>query len=292
MYREQIRANYDRLSKSQKKIADFLMSAYRDAAFMTASRLATYLDVDVATVTRFAQRLGYPGYPELLAEVQATVREEMSAGFQPVEGMGEGGRNFLRALAMQRENMERTISHITPELADQVVTVLDKAQTIYTLGSYTARLVSHIFCERLHLLGVQAVSVPIDTLHIAIALRDVRASDALVGIGFSGYSADVAAALSIARERGAKTIAITGSDVSPLARAAEIVIVCASGTVMHVPSEVMVMAVADALHQALAATRQDALTRSLAAFETTYGQLVERRSATVASLEENFYKVY
>lgn len=76
MFQEKIAQHYAQLGRNQKKIADFLTQQYHEAAFMNAFALSQRLGVDPATVTRFAQRLGYAGYPELLREIQATVKKE------------------------------------------------------------------------------------------------------------------------------------------------------------------------------------------------------------------------
>jgi DNA-binding MurR/RpiR family transcriptional regulator len=81
MFRERIAEHYARLGKNQKRIADFLTQEYREAAFMNGSELSQRLDVDPATVTRFAQRLGYAGYPELRREIQELVKEELKAAY-------------------------------------------------------------------------------------------------------------------------------------------------------------------------------------------------------------------
>jgi DNA-binding MurR/RpiR family transcriptional regulator len=81
MFRERIAQQYDRLGRNQKRIADFLTQDYREAAFMNGSMLSEHLNVDPATVTRFAQRLGYTGYPDLLREIQELVKEELRAAY-------------------------------------------------------------------------------------------------------------------------------------------------------------------------------------------------------------------
>jgi DNA-binding MurR/RpiR family transcriptional regulator len=81
MFRERIAQHYARLGRNQKRIADFLTQEYREAAFMNGSALSQRLEVDPATVTRFAQRLGYAGYPELLHEVQELVKQELKAAY-------------------------------------------------------------------------------------------------------------------------------------------------------------------------------------------------------------------
>jgi DNA-binding MarR family transcriptional regulator len=81
MFQERIAQQYARLGRNQKRIADFLTQEYREAAFMNGSALSQRLDVDPATVTRFAQRLGYTGYPDLQREVQELVKEELKAAY-------------------------------------------------------------------------------------------------------------------------------------------------------------------------------------------------------------------
>ena len=276
MYRDRIRESYENLSKSQKRIADFLMTSHREAAFMTASRLAGVLDVDVATITRFAQRLKYPGYPELLDEVRTTVQDEMSKGLRPVEGVSEAGRTFVNSLTLARDNVERTLNDISIESAEAAIATLAKAHTIYILGQHTT---------------VQ-LAVSGDTVQIALALRNVQTDDVVVGFGYSGYSADVAAALRVARDRGAKTIGISGSDVSAVARSADITLICAATSPLHLPSEVAASAVVEGLTQALAIDRDAVFHQNIDALGSTYEQLIEYRTHPVGSIEESIMKLY
>lgn len=60
-----IQSKYAKLSKGQKLIAEFILKQYDKAAFMTASKLGASVGVSESTVVRFANELGYEGYPEL-----------------------------------------------------------------------------------------------------------------------------------------------------------------------------------------------------------------------------------
>ena len=61
---EIIEERYDGMSKSQKKLADYIRSSYEKAVFMTAARLGDVVGVSESTVVRFASGLGYKGYPQ------------------------------------------------------------------------------------------------------------------------------------------------------------------------------------------------------------------------------------
>ena len=76
-YEERIRQDRSNMSKSFAKLADFLLDSYIESAFMTASELAHELDLDAATVVRFAQTLGYTGFPELQREIRQRVLRDL-----------------------------------------------------------------------------------------------------------------------------------------------------------------------------------------------------------------------
>ena len=76
-YENRIRENRQKMSKSFARLADYLLDHYVQAALMTATELAHQVDVDAATVVRFAQRLGYGGFPELQNEIKDKVKRDL-----------------------------------------------------------------------------------------------------------------------------------------------------------------------------------------------------------------------
>ena len=74
MFRERIKARYNELSPSFRKLADFVLEHQLDAALMTATELAERISVDAATVVRFAQTLGYSGFRQLSKDIQRVVK--------------------------------------------------------------------------------------------------------------------------------------------------------------------------------------------------------------------------
>jgi DNA-binding MurR/RpiR family transcriptional regulator len=58
VYRDHVRTIYEHLSPGYRRIADFLLTHYQDAAFMTAAQVAKQASVDTALVVGFAPRQG------------------------------------------------------------------------------------------------------------------------------------------------------------------------------------------------------------------------------------------
>ena len=79
-----IESRFNSFSKGQKSIATYILAHYEKAAYMTASKLGTLVNVSESTVVRFANELGYEGYPQLQRALQELVRTSLTA-FQRVE---------------------------------------------------------------------------------------------------------------------------------------------------------------------------------------------------------------
>ena len=66
----QIRIQYDSMSKSQQRVAAFLLTHGIDVVYLSAARIAELVDVNRSTVVRTAQSLGYEGFPDLQSDLQ------------------------------------------------------------------------------------------------------------------------------------------------------------------------------------------------------------------------------
>ncbi len=251
MILEKIRQVYPQLTRSQRKLADFIANSYQEAAFMTASRMARRLAVNEATVIRFAQRLGYPGYPELIHDVQALVQEELKAPGE-AEAATWVKEPLLTSLEKEMEALQRAISHISPELAHQLLDLLRGARRIWVTGQGESFYLAGMLAMELAGLGREARMIAGDSQSLALALAEMGTNDVLVGVVASRENPELARAMRIARERGARTLAMTSSPIALSAQAANLALVCPVGESLPVPSLAAMAVLMDALVQALA----------------------------------------
>ena len=68
----EIRQRFDEFSRSQKDVGQYIVDHLDEAAFHTAEELARRANTSSSTVVRFAQALGFEGFPEL----QASARDD------------------------------------------------------------------------------------------------------------------------------------------------------------------------------------------------------------------------
>ncbi|MEA3406938.1 MAG: MurR/RpiR family transcriptional regulator [Chloroflexota bacterium] len=268
MILEKIRKAYPHLTKSQKTLADFIASSYRDVAFMTASRLAEAVDLDEATVIRFAQRLGYPGYPELVEGIQELVRQELAT--PPIISQ----EPFLTALYAEIEELQRVAEHIPPKTAHKAVKMLQKAKSIYVIGQGAGAALAELFTLSLRSVGMKAYHTPGDVHKLFSVLDDLSPADLLV-ICATQTSTTIAKAVKYAGHKGTPTLALAWSPTAPCAQAADVSLSYALGD-SRVAQPV-----------ALTATLIDALTGQLSTLNSEQVEAQKRRHAELEAFFAN-----
>jgi len=274
MYRERVREHYDRLSRGYRRVADYIMDSYYDVAFMTAAQLASAVDVDTTTVVRFSQRLGYSGYPELLADIRARVKSEIYASYepQPLTPDDPAGM-FGNLIEQERRNLSQLLVHNPPDHVAAITTMLDAAERIVIMGEGYAGAVAEMAAEQLRHQGVMAVAVEEDAVKRAATLMFVDESTLAIGVSATRYGDDVARALAFARQQGAATLGVVGSLASPVNRMADRVLYAPTDASGPLPSIITLAAAMNALVRITGRDNPDSVDRRQAEFDRIHAFL-------------------
>jgi DNA-binding MurR/RpiR family transcriptional regulator len=261
MFREQIRKHYDHLSRSYRRVADFILSDYRTAAFMTAAALADAVDVDTTTVVRFAQRLGYPGFPELIEDIQEQVKLELSQTYAAPSDEGGLYGKVQSLVAKDRANLEKALAHNTPDSLENIIDMLRAAPRIVVTGESFAAPVAESFAGILAEAGLPVVYTSGDVYARAAALSRVVRKEVVIGMTPVEGASGVARLLRYARSEGAITLACTPSLSSQAARAAEHLLYAPGETEDSLPSLTGLYALCSAIGQTLARMQPEAASK-------------------------------
>jgi DNA-binding MurR/RpiR family transcriptional regulator len=257
VYKERIREIYQHLSPGYRRIADFLLNSYHDAAFMTAAQVGKASDVDTTLVVRFAQRLGYPGFPEMIADVQEDVKRDLRTVYEISPEDATPAGVVRRTLTQDRNNLEFMLLHLDADTVQKVVELLAKAPRIFVAGESSGTALAEAMIMRLLALGFEAHPVFHELAAQAAATTAMRPGDVFVGIGLTSISPSVAAVLKVARALGAHTIGIVGSLTNPVASVAEHVLLAPVDTAGILPTWTSAAAMMHGLVQALAMSQPD-----------------------------------
>ncbi len=284
MFREKIQQNYDDLTPSFRKLADFMLQNQLDAAFMTATELANRLGVDAATVVRFAQELGYTGFRELSKEIQAVVRAELKASYTADLEAADDLQLFRSLLGNEKHNLELTQDRLSEQVNALLPTLLD-ANQIWVVGQGLCVYLAGLCAGALREIGLSAVSVATDPLEAATNLKEIGQDDLVIGFSLSGMDLDTASAVRFARERGARTFVLAASSVAAAALEAETSIICPGPTQTNVPSFTGLAAMIVVMIAAFAARHPDEAHAMTEETRESYRALLEMQMDIASDLD-------
>ena len=276
MFRERITRHYQSLSPSFKKIADFILTSHQRVAFMSASRLAKHLGLDVATVTRFSQQIGYEGYVELIREIQESVLKEMQEARAPVTDRLDAAQGPV-ALTLWRDwaNLEKTIQNISWEDAAEAVAAIRDARRVYLVSEGLGVGLVQAVGSYLKMSKPDVRVLNEGAFDTALVLRDMTADDVVIGVGFTNYAFAATRALELGRKVGAKTIGVIAQADCPVGPVAELLFACSATEEGYLPSITPVGAILFALTYSYLTADSDAYHRDLLLFQDAYADLTE-----------------
>lgn len=227
-YEDRIRQERLGMSKSFAKLADFLLDAYIEAAFMTASELAHRLDLDAATVVRFAQTLGYKGFPDMQREIrqrvlsELLVRPEQAKQAESVPGVVS---NAMQELSLA---LEQTRVSLDTDAMANLVEKIGAARRIVLLTENPAQAAAYNLVHFLEQGGFPIYIARSGVADLARTVHTTTTQDLLIALEVSGQSPYIAGALEAARVKGLPTAAILGAASLNSARAADVVLAARS----------------------------------------------------------------
>ena len=251
---------YGGLSKGHKKIADYIMSNYEKASFMTAASLGKAVGVSESTVVRFASNVGFEGYPELQKYLQEMVKSHLtSVQRMEVSASRFEGDDFIgNAFAADIEMIKATRDGVSREAFEKSVEAINSARKIYILGVRSSAAIASFAAFYFRYLSENVVLIDTSSSsELFEQMFRINSEDVCIAISFPRYSNQTVKALSFAKDRGATIISITDGEMSPIAPFATYLLVAKSNMVSFVDSLVAPLSLINALIAACARKKSD-----------------------------------
>lgn len=262
-------------SKGQKQISSFILGHYDKAAYMTAAKLGALVGVSESTVVRFANELGFAGYPELQHSLQEMIRSKLTT-IQRIEITNDriGESDLLeKVLNSDIEKIKHTLDEIDRTSFENAVDDLIGAQMIYIIGMRSSSSLASFMYHYLNLVfpHVRLVRTTSGSEIFEQLLR-INDKDAIVGISFPRYSKRIINALGYAKKQGAKVISITDSAASPIAANADDLLLAKSDMASFVDSLVAPLSIINALIVAIGRKKQDEIAETFGKLERIWDE--------------------
>ena len=219
--RSVIRACYDKMTATEKAIADYFLGDV-PIENLSPKTLTARLYVSKATLTRFANRCGFEGYREFVYHY-TTGRVQ-----QP------GGSSFTqltrKVIETYQAIFDRTRALIDEDQLERIARMLVCSERVYLYGSGSSGIAARELRLRLMRLGMPVEAID-DYLLMKINASVMQPDATVIGLSISGKTRVLLSSLRIAKERGARVILMTANSSDRLAGQFD--------EVLHVASDAM-----------------------------------------------------
>lgn len=259
---DRIKEKMPRLSKGQKRIAEFLIQHYDKSVYLTAAKLGEVTGVSESTVVRFAIELGYDGYPKFQKALEELVKSELTARQRmevTAEKMENSNKHILQSvLEKDSSRIQKTLNYIDKNQFDMAVDAIINAKKVYIVGGRSSYSIASFTYFYLNLMLPNVLNVDVSsTGEVFEQIMHIEEGDICIGISFPRYSKRTIKAVEYASERNVTCIAITDSYLAPIATCSKYNLITKTDMVSLVDSLVAPLSVVNALLVAVSLKKKD-----------------------------------
>jgi DNA-binding MurR/RpiR family transcriptional regulator len=269
---DEIRQRFDEFSRSQKDVGQYIVDHLDEAAFHTAEELARRANTSSSTVVRFAQALGFDGFPELQSAARDEYRRAREGGSGEVEQLLApplfpiDQTEFEAALAADHTNVEDTARRVDRDAVDESVDLISRAERIVLCGTDQMAFFASYLRHLLMLLDLRCEVVASPSQEGLARLGRIDENTLVIGFSAGRPHPLVVRAMKLARHRKADTIAIADATLSEVAKLADHRIYYSSNSPAYVRSHSALLSLIQALAYAVYARDESAYADRIKAF--------------------------
>ncbi len=262
---ESLRQNFSKLTRTQKLLAQRLMDNYEEYVFLSIEEAAKTLGVHKSTLVRLAQNLGYPGYAELRAELQALYRQEVSPGKKLGRTLAELREDNLLQQVVETEitYLREATKTIRPEDLEQAAELILRAERIYVCGRGPQGPLAEILAFRLRRFHLDVHTITEEGRAILEKLQLLRGKDVLILYTFLTIPKEYQIAMELAAEAGCPVILFTDTVAKEMVNGATLVLAARRGPATIYHTDIVPMAIQTALVLSVARRRASQVLRHL-----------------------------
>jgi len=231
-----LRAGYDALSPQLREAARWVIDHPDDVALLSTREQAKRAGVTPATLTRLAQKLGFPGYDGVRKIYADAVRRrpesyrgraEELLSRHTLEGDAALVQDIFGSLAQHLQSLSAPAA---VERFTRAAEALANAERVFCLGLRSSFSVAYMFNYVRSLFGSNSILVDGTGATGLDVLRNIGPKDALLAISVMPYVRQSIDAAKFVKQRRARVVAVTDSELSPLARIANHVVLARTET--------------------------------------------------------------
>lgn len=211
-----IKTSYSELSKSEKKVAKYILDNYDNIALLSSSEIAINANVSDTTVIRFAKSLGFNGFTDFKKALRSNLHT--SNMYKDLQDMkinlnDQYAANYMISTATEIENFIKTLDY---DLINKIVTLILNSKQLYIGGLGTDATVAKYLFSYMRKIGFNPILLIEEGHTLKESLLNINKEDVLITCNFPKMFPDEIEMTKLANAKGAQIITITDSEVSAM----------------------------------------------------------------------------
>lgn len=215
---DSIKKRYIRLSKGQRKVAQFVMDNPNIIATQVASEVGRQAGVSESTVIRFCYAMDLSGYSELQQKIKDYLIEKNGPTQATVKPRAYKKQNILcnEVMAKDVDGIIRIMQKIKEAEFNKTIDILHNAQRIFILGVRSSAPAALAFYNNLSSYRNEVYLMSYKSERMAVDLTQMNENSVLFVVGVDEQQEDVLAVVELAKRKNIKVLAITDDVPCPL----------------------------------------------------------------------------
>ncbi len=205
---------YDSLTKSEKKVANYILENPEDVIHHSIVELSKIVGVGESTVHRFVRKLGYDGYQKfkiaLARELSSLERESSGDPLHEIVNEIEEVAKSVKTLVKKEDIMK-------------AVDMILNARKVIFFGVGLSGITAHYGSAKFSMLGIPSFYYNDPHMQVVVAVN-LSPDDLVISISHSGNIRDTVKSTSVAKDVEAKIVVITSGINSPLSKLGDVVL--------------------------------------------------------------------
>ncbi|MCM3338417.1 MurR/RpiR family transcriptional regulator [Paenibacillus sp. MER TA 81-3] len=221
------RSMYPSLTKTEKKIADYVLKDPDSVLYATVTDLAEKADAGETSVLRFCRNLGFKSYQDFKLSLAKDLVTPLKHQESQIE---ENDELSIVAQKMTMENiasLEHTLSLLNMNELQKAVDAILKAQRLFFMGVGSSAMTAMDAQYRFMRLGFVGEAVT-DPHVMAMNATLMSSNDVVFGISTSGSTKDLVDTVRLAKENNVYFICLTSHAKSPITKYADSILLIRS----------------------------------------------------------------
>jgi DNA-binding MurR/RpiR family transcriptional regulator len=257
---------FPQLTKSEKRIANYLNQNQDEAAFLSAGEIAGRLQLSEATMVRFARTLGFDSYPAMRVALQDSFRHRLTHSSRlrsRLDDLRTDGDIFERLVASEIDYLTEALQTLDRQALGAAVELLRTHQRVFVFGLGPSLSLVDLLEIRLTRSARHVIPLNTSGREMLEPMMHMNGSDLLIAIGFFNVTPSLRLVLEYAHQHKTPVILVTDTLGPQVGNQADVILSARRGPVSAFHSLTVPMTIVNALLLALSSVDQEKVMTNL-----------------------------